>query len=293
MNEQASYQRQMRMSLMAFLIELPNFIAMAVSAVVSSSVLVWTDLMDSLGNVLGTGIVALLSRKLSRNLKYEYNYGIGKLEAMTALISEGIGLFGLSVVAGASVVELFDIKQPSGMLIYVVLIKLVNITFDIIFVREQWKIKKLHDSKVTKSEFMSQVSALCFDLAAGVSLLVVWALRNNPLSWYLSPTLAVLIAAYLFVGGVKRIRSALNELSDKTLPEEEQLKILTVLAKYHDAYLDFHGVKSHYYGDFVCIDLCISFQKEKTHGEIAGFLSDIRSDIEKTIENSRVAIIIE
>ena len=134
MNEQASYQRQMRMSLMAFLIELPNFIAMAVSAVVSSSVLVWTDLMDSLGNVLGTGIVALLSRKLSRNLKYEYNYGIGKLEAMTALISEGIGLFGLSVVAGASVVELFDIKQPSGMLIYVVLIKLVNITFDIIFV---------------------------------------------------------------------------------------------------------------------------------------------------------------
>ena len=79
MNEQASYQRQMRMSLMAFLIELPNFIAMAVSAVVSSSVLVWTDLMDSLGNVLGTGIVALLSRKLSRNLKYEYNYGIGKL----------------------------------------------------------------------------------------------------------------------------------------------------------------------------------------------------------------------
>ena len=134
----------MRMSLMAFLIELPNFIAMAVSAVVSSSVLVWTDLMDSLGNVLGTGIVALLSRKLSRNLKYEYNYGIGKLEAMTALIGEGIGLFGLSVVAGASVVELFDIKQPSGMLIYVVLIKLVNITFDIIFVREQWKIKKLH-----------------------------------------------------------------------------------------------------------------------------------------------------
>lgn len=293
MNEQASYQRQMRMSLMAFLIELPNFIAMAVSAVVSSSVLVWTDLMDSLGNVLGTGIVALLSRKLSRNLKYEYNYGIGKLEAMTALISEGIGLFGLSVVAGASVVELFDIKQPSGMLIYVVLIKLVNITFDIIFVREQWKIKKLHESKVTKSQFMAQVSALCFDLAAGVSLLVVWALRNNPLSWYLSPTLAVLIAAYLFVGGVKRIRSALNELSDKTLPEEEQLKILTVLAKYHDAYLDFHGVKSHYYGDFVCIDLCISFQKEKTYGEIAGFLSDIRSDIEKTIENSRVAIIIE
>ena len=118
-------------------------------------------------------------------------------------------------------------------------------------------------------------------------------MRNNPLSWYLSPTLAVLIAAYLFVGGVKRIRSALNELSDKTLPEEEQLKILTVLAKYHDAYLDFHGVKSHYYGDFVCIDLCISFQKEKTYGEIAGFLSDIRSDIEKTIENSRVAIIIE
>ena len=293
MNEQASYQRQMRMSLMAFLIELPNFIAMAVSAVVSSSVLVWTDLMDSLGNVLGAGIVALLSRKLSRNLKYEYNYGIGKLEAMTALISEGIGLFGLSVVAGASVVELFDIKQPSGMLIYVVLIKLVNITFDIIFVREQWKIKKLHDSKVTKSEFMAQVSALCFDLAAGVSLFVAWALRNNPLSWYLSPTLAVLIAAYLFVGGVKRIRSALNELSDKTLPEEEQLKILTVLAKYHDAYLDFHGVKSHYYGDFVCIDLCISFQKEKTYGEIAGFLSDIRSDIEKTIENSRVAIIIE
>lgn len=61
------------------------------------------DFVESLGNVLNSGFVALLSRKLSRNLKYEYNYGVGKIEAISALCCDGILICGLVLMVISSV----------------------------------------------------------------------------------------------------------------------------------------------------------------------------------------------
>jgi divalent metal cation (Fe/Co/Zn/Cd) transporter len=53
------------------------------------------DLLDSLGNILRAAMVTLLSKKLTRDLRYEYNYGIGKIEAIVSLICDGIVFVGL------------------------------------------------------------------------------------------------------------------------------------------------------------------------------------------------------
>ena len=66
-----SYQNQQKVSFLSFLTELPNFVAVTVSAILSGSLIVWMDFVDSLGNVLNTGLVAFLSHRLRRNLKYE------------------------------------------------------------------------------------------------------------------------------------------------------------------------------------------------------------------------------
>ncbi|MGN1059060.1 MAG: hypothetical protein ACI4QW_01405 [Clostridia bacterium] len=43
------------------------------------------DFVDSLCNVLTTGFVTLLSRKLIQDLQYEYNDGVGKIETISSL----------------------------------------------------------------------------------------------------------------------------------------------------------------------------------------------------------------
>ena len=105
-----SYKSQQKVSFFNFLAELPNFIAVTVSAIISGSLIVWMDFVDSLGNVLNSGFVALLSRKLRRDLKYEYNHGVGKIEAISALACDGILICGLILMIISSVHDLISPK---------------------------------------------------------------------------------------------------------------------------------------------------------------------------------------
>ena len=134
-----SYRNQQKVSFLTFLAELPNFVAVTVSAIVSGSLIVWMDFVDSFCNVLNSGFVALLSRKLRRDLKYEYNYGVGKIEAISSLACNGILICGLIFMLVSSVNDLISPKEPSGLLIYVVALKVINVAFDTVFLRAQWK----------------------------------------------------------------------------------------------------------------------------------------------------------
>lgn len=293
MEKQSVYKKQMKLSGIQFLLELPSFLAITVSAVLSGSLIVWLDFMESLGSAVSEGMVVLLSKKMSRDLRYEYNYGIGKIEAMTALFYDGIELLGLMLIIACSFFELFNVRQPSKVLIYVVILKVVNIVVDLFFIWQQYKLKKENNNLVVDSKYMSVFGALLFDIAALVSLLIVWIFRNNPFSWFLSPLLGLVISVYLLIRCVWRVREAMIALSDKTLPEEEQMKILRVLARHNEEYSDFNGVKSHYSGEDVCIDLCISFLPQTSYDEIKAFLDAVQRELSQEIENCMVTIIIE
>lgn len=75
MGNQSNYKKQQNLSFAQLLTELPSFIAVLVSLILSKTILVFVDLLDSLGNVLRAAMVMLLSKKLTKDLRYEYNYG--------------------------------------------------------------------------------------------------------------------------------------------------------------------------------------------------------------------------
>ena len=121
----------------------------------------WMDFIDSLCNVADSGFVTLLSRKLKRDLKYEYNYGIGKIEAISSLCCEGILILGLFIIFASSAHELINPKPPSGLIVYVVLLKLINVAFDAFFLKEQYKIKKTVQARLRMSSSIRRLNALC------------------------------------------------------------------------------------------------------------------------------------
>ena len=83
MSNKSGYKKQQNLSFVQFLSETPSFVAVLVSAILSRTILVFVDLLDSFGNLFRTAMVTVLSRKLSKDLRYEYNYGVGKIEAIT------------------------------------------------------------------------------------------------------------------------------------------------------------------------------------------------------------------
>ena len=286
------YRQQQRLSFLEFLCELPNFIAVALSAVFSGSLLVWLDFIDSLSNVTGAAFVALLARKLRKNLKYEYNYGIAKLEAISSLLCDAMLICGLLIMLAFSVVEILSPKRPSDLLIYVVLLKIVNVAFDAVFVWQQYNINRTKKTSVTESEFYSVIGSFAFDAVALLALLVCWLFRDEPAAWYFSPVVSILLSVVFFFCAAARIRKAVGILTDKTLPEPQQLLIMNVLSRFYDRYDDFLAVDSHTNGDTVCIDLKLRFPEDMPFSEIEKFRDDIAQAIGEKIPDCRVELVI-
>lgn len=288
MDQKSGYRQQKNLALVQFLAEVPDFVSLLVSAVFSGSLIVIMDLLDSFGELLRTAVTARLSKKLSVDLRFEYNYGVGKIEAISALLCDGIVFFGLVAALGFSVYEIINPGRPSDLLIWVVGLKLINVSFDTVFFVKQRRILKCHHSAIGQSGYAAARGSLLFDCAALVSLLVIWLLRHGAVVAYVSPAVSIAIALWLMGGCIRRIRTALDELTEKTLPEEMQLQILKVLTNSYDSYAQLHAVKSCRDGSGLRIDLVLSFAPETTYDRIAALKKQLQEELSSQLENCTV-----
>lgn len=292
MSNKSGYKQQQNLSIAQLLAELPSFVAVLVSAILSRNLLVYVDLLDSSMYLISLVLIVVLSKKLTKDLRYEYNYGVGKIEAIASLLCDGMGCFGLLITLGFSVQAIIFPEQPSDFVIAVVGLKVINVSFDTAFFVKQRKITKIHSSAISNANYAEALSALLFDSVALVSLFVMWLLRNNPIGGYISPVVSIFVAIYLMFGYVKRIRQALTELTDKTLPEEEQMKILSILTRHYDSYSQVHSVNSHKSGDCIRIDMHLSFERNTSFEEILTLKKQMQDELDSQFGNCIVNIIV-
>ena len=292
MGNKSGYKQQQNLSIAQILAEVPSFVAVLVSAILSRNLLVFIDLFDSFMYLISLSLVVVLSKKLTKDLRYEYNYGVGKVEALSSLLCDGIAFVGLLFALGLSVHKIIFPEQPSDLVIAVVGLKVINVSFDIAFFVKQRKITKIHNSAISKANYAEALSALLFDSVALVSLFAMWLLRDNPIGVYISPVVSIFVAIYLMFGYVKRTRQSLIELTDKTLPEEEQMKILNILTRHYDSYSQFHSINSHKSGDITRIDIHLSFEQDTTFEEILTLKKQMQEELDSLFGNCIVNIVV-
>ena len=293
MSNKSGYEKQQNLSIAQLLAELPNFVAVVVSAILSKNLLVYIDLLDSSMYLISLGLIIFLSRKLRKDLRYEYNYGVGKIEAISSLLCDSMGFLGLLITLGFSVQAIIVPEQPSELVIAVVGLKIINVAFDTAFFVKQRKITKIHNSAISKSNYAEALSALLFDSVALVSLFAMWLLRANFIGGYIAPVVSIFVVIYLMVGYAKRIRQSFIELTDKTLPEEQQMKILAILTRYYSSYSQFHSINSQKSGDITRIDIHLSFEKGTSVDEVISLKKKIQDELNQIFENCSANIIVE
>ena len=292
MSNESGYSEQKNLSSIQLLAEVPTLIETLLSAIFSRALLLYVDLMDSLGYIIRYALIIVLSKKLSKNLQYEYNYGIGKIEAISSLLCDGIVLFGMFLTSCISVYSICFPSKPSDLLIGVAGFKLYDIIWDLAFFVKQRKILKNHHSAIIETNYAAALGALLFDVIAFVSLMAMWLLRNNPIGGYISPVVSIFAVVYLTNGCIKRIKAALNELTDKTLPEEQQMKILSVLTRHYNSYSQFHSISSRKSGEITMVDIYLSFEANARVEEVAILQKQVQEELKSQLGNCVVNIIV-
>ena len=293
MSNKSGYSEQKNLSSVQLLAEVPTLIETLLSAVFSGALLLYVDLLDSLGYIIRYSLIIILSKKLSKNLQYEYNYGIGKIEAISSLLCDGIVLFGMFLTSCISVYSICFPSKPSDLLIGVAGFKLYDIIWDLAFFVKQRKILKNHHSAIIETNYAAALGALLFDVIAFVSLMAMWLLRNNPIGGYISPVVSIFAVVYLTNGCIKRIKTALNELTDKTLPEDQQMKILNILTKHYNSYSQFHSISSRKSGEVTMVDIHLSFEEDARVEDVADLQKQMQEELNSQLGNCVVNIIVK
>ena len=293
MGNESGYVEQKNLSAVQLLAEVPTLIETLLSAVFSGALLLYVDLLDSLGYIIRYALNIILSKKLSKNLQYEYNYGVGKIEAISSLLCDGIVLFGMFLTVCISIYSIVFPSKPSDLLIGVAGFKLYDMVWDLAFFVKQRKIFKNHRSAVIETNYAAALGALLFDTIAFLSLVAMWLLRNTPIGGYISPVVSIFAVVYLTIGCIKRIKVALNELMDKTLPEEEQIKILNTLTTHYNSYSQFHSIDSRKSGEISLVDIHLSFDEGARVEDVANLQKQMQEELNSQLGKCVVNIIVK
>ena len=293
MSNESGYSEQKNLSSIQLLAEVPTLIETLLSAIFSSALLLYVDLLDSLGYIIRYALIIILSKKLSKNLQYEYNYGIGKIEAISSLLCDGIVLFGMFLTVCISIYSICFPSKPSDLLIGVAGFKLYDIIWDLAFFVKQRKILKKHQSAIIETNYSAALGALLFDVIAFLSLMAMWLLRDNPAGSYISPVVSIFAVIYLTVGCIERVKTALNELTDKTLPEEQQMKILNTLTKHYNSYSQFYSIGSRKSGEVTMVDIHLSFEEDARVEDVANLQKQMQEELNSQLGNCVLNIIVK
>jgi divalent metal cation (Fe/Co/Zn/Cd) transporter len=291
--EKKHYRRQAEISIFLLLGEVPNCIIVFLLALSTRSLIVYADLIDSLSLLLRTFCMLFLSKKLRKDLRFEYNYGVGKIEALVSLALDFLLLMSVGLMIFFAITDLIDPQQPSETIGIAVLFKVICVALDFVVFWKQYRLCKQSNSFLLKSELSVRIKSLVFDLISFLALLLVYLFRDNRFIWYFSSIFCIALSIYLITTVVLRMRVAVKEVLDKTADENIQKAVLKTITANYDKYDEFIGIKSRVAGGVVFIELELGFDDNTTVVEVQQLVNDIHELLKDEIPECKVSVNIE
>ena len=285
----AAKQRTILASLVIdFILWLPDIAA----AVLSGSIVLFADALKCANEILATFFAYLTVRKMAKGGAGTYDYGMGKMETMTSIVTGGVMFISLALVF---FVAIYRIEFPEGLVregayLGVVLMIIGVCTNSWLWFRN-YRLNLKEPSPIMDSQWRLFRTKAFSDFSVLTALVLSLSLSQYEWALYIDPLASFIIAGFLLFSGYRVVASSLPDLLDKTLDEELQLVIVRELAAFFDDYTALHGVRSRRSGANVYIELLLEFDPEKKMGEVQQSIDRIRASLEAKIPKSVVSVV--
>jgi ferrous-iron efflux pump FieF len=285
----AEKQRAILLSLIIdFVLWLPDVFA----AVLSMSIVLFADAVKCLNEILATFFAYITIRKMAKGGAGTYDYGMGKFETMTSVITGGVMFISLALVF---FVAIYRIVHPESIVhegAYLgIFLMVIGVCMNTLLWQKNYRVFLREPSPIMDSQWRLFRTKAISDFSVLLSLIFSLALSQYVWSYYIDPVASFFIAGVLFFSGARVIRSSLPDLLDRTLDEELQLVIVRHLAQFFDAYTALHGVRSRRSGSSIYIEIFLEFDGEKKMCEIQTIIDRIKASLESEIPKSTVSIV--
>lgn len=271
-----------------FILWLPDIAA----AVLSGSIVLFADAIKCANEILATFFAYLTIRKMAKGGAGTYDYGMGKMETMTSIITGGVMFISLALVF---FVALYRIAVPAELVLegaYLgVALMIIGVCTNSWLWQKNYRLNQKEPSPIMDSQWRLFRTKAFSDFSVLASLVASLTFSQYAWSLYIDPLASFIIAGFLLFSGYRVITSSLPDLLDKTLDEELQLVIVRELAAFFDDYSALHGVRSRRSGTNVYIELLLEFEGERKMCDVQGSIDRIKASLEEKIPHSSVSVV--
>lgn len=272
-------------------------IAGLMDTLVAGAALAMADSSVVLADFLKTGlefVAVLLSwLALKRVAKggHQFEYGLDKLENLSGLV---VGLLMVACLVIISIGAVLDMVHPEpveGVGVY------ISLAAQVFFGVVNWRVysqamAQAKTSPLSRSQarlFFTRFIGNCFILVA-LSLSLTLHGKGQAWAMYIDPVASLLIAASILLAALGVFRSSVFDLLDRSLEEEEQIRILRALARHYHDFRNLHGIRTRRAGGRTFIEVFLEFDSQRLVGDIQQVVTALQASLEEEVPGARVTI---
>jgi len=291
-NTRINDRRRERVIFKSLVIDTALWIPDIYLAFLTGSVTLFADAVKSGNEIISTFFTWIALKKIADGQSHIYDYGMGKFENLTGMIT-GLVMF-LSLILVFSITS-FKLLNPSMLheetTIFAVIMMAIGVCVNIWLYHEKKHISQEEFSPAIESQMQLYKTKAYTDFAVLIALLCVMTFHGQWWAEYIDPVASFVVIGFFLHTGYRVLRSSLPDLLDKTLDEELQLVIVRALSSFFDDYIALHGVRSRRSGNHIYIEIFLEFDGEKKMSEVQSAINRMKTALESDIPKSSVTII--
>lgn len=259
-----------------------------VALLLADSVVVLADFMKT-SLEFGAVFLSWLALKRVARGGTQYEYGLDKLENLSGLVVALLMVFCLISIGAGAILNILEPEPVTGVGIYICLA--AQVVFGVI----NWRVYRQARQQAKASPLAASQARLFLTRLLGnafvlVALSLSLSLHGYEWAHYIDPAASLMIAVSILLAAVGVLRNSVFDLLDRSLEEDEQLRILAALVKHYHDFDNLHGIRTRRAGGRTFIEVFLEFNPALTMGVVQATVRDLQARLEQAVPGARVTI---
>lgn len=259
-----------------------------VIALISGSMAVMASAIDSLLDILMSGVNFMAIRHAEQPPDECHPFGHGKFETLATLFQALV-----ISISGAWIIyeavrrlsegrQLDSLGQGIGVLAF-------SAAVSWLIARHLRRVARETDSSALEADSLHFRMDIYTNLGLMAGLLLI---RWFHIHW-LDSALSILVASYILHEALQLIKRSMTELLDQELPDDIQLQIHQLISSHSGPLAGYHGLRTRRAGSMKIMDFHLEVCKDMTVAEAHELTDGLEQKIEREIPGANVIIHIE
>jgi len=254
----------------------------------TGSLAVLTSAIDSLLDILMSGINLMAIRHAEQPADEQHPYGHGKFETLATIVqSFVIAASGFWIIYEA--VQRILVPTPIKQAGIGIVVMSISTIASFLISRHLLRVARETDSSALEADSLHFTMDVYTNLALFIGLTLI---NYFDLPW-LDPAMSILVAGYILFESIRLLRHGLRDILDEQLPETVRHEIQTLINDHKHELFGYHNLRTRRAGSQKLIDFHLTVCKHLSVEEAHNITDYIEKKIGKEIIGSDVTIHVE